>query len=183
MKRTRTLSLVLMSASALSLTACDEPKEDVAVYESVEQCVRDGLHQEFCEQNYAAAVQEHLKAAPRYRSEEDCAADFGQDGCREYSTTGGSSLFLPLMAGYMMGNLTSGFGRNSSQPLYRSRDDGSAFRTADNARVGATTGRTQVARSVAAPPPARTTTSRRGGFGASATRYSGTSGFRSSFGG
>lgn len=182
MKRTRTLSLALMGAGAVTLTACDEPKTDVVLYQSVDQCARDGVSPDVCQQSYRDAVSAHLNAAPRYASDADCASDFGLDGCRAYSSSGGSSLFLPLMAGYMMGNTVGGSSRYKGQPLYRSRGD-RQYRTAGNVPVGSVLGRAQVARSVAAPPLRRIGISQRGGFGASAARHTRSSGGGFSFGG
>ena len=171
MKRTRTLSLVMMSTSALFLTACDEPQTEVTVYETLEQCVADGLDAEFCQKTYNLAQQEHLRAAPRYRSAQECATDFGPEQCQEHRTSSGSSIFMPLMMGYMMSRMMGGGGGFMGQPLYRSRDDRSTYRTADNRPVARSNGPVQVARSIADAPPSRSNTVKRGGFGSQAKRY------------
>ena len=85
---------------------------------------------------------------------------------------------MPLMAGYMMGSMLSGGRRGAGQPLYKSANDRSTFRTGDNKAVAKTTGRTQVARSTTQRASAKTRTVSRGGFGAGAR-----SPMRRSFGG
>ena len=84
----------------------------------------------------------------------------------------GGSVFMPLMAGFMMGQMMGG--RAYTQPLYRSRDDSKNFRTANNRSVGAAVGRTQVSERAAARPAQKLYTQQRGGFGARAR----TTGFR-----
>ncbi len=73
---------------------------------------------------------------------------------------------MPLMMGYMMGRMMgSGV---AAQPLYRSSDDRTNYRTADNRKVGPAKGFTTVARSATRTPSVKTSTVSRGGFGASA---------------
>jgi uncharacterized protein YgiB involved in biofilm formation len=101
----------------------------------------------------------------------DCEADFGVGKCEQapYRTNTGSSVFMPLLVGYMMGR-TLGYG---GQPLYRSKDDPGRFRTADNRAIPGRTGQVKVPAAAAKPPTSKLHTSSRGGFGASARSYSG----------
>ena len=176
MKRRNTLSVgLMMGASLLVLNACGEPQVEVSVYESVEQCKRESLGDpDKCESNFNEAKAQHAAVAPKYATKEDCAADFGAEKCEKapYQTSSGGSVFMPLMAGYMMGSLLrggrSGFG---SQPLYRSASSPGTFRTADNKSAGSATGRTQVAKSATSRPSVKSTTMRRGGFGSSGRRF------------
>jgi uncharacterized protein YgiB involved in biofilm formation len=76
-----------------------------------------------------------------------------------------------MMAGYMMGSF---MGRRSSvfsQPLYRSARDPKTYRTANNRAAGTATGRTLIARSATSRPSVKSSTIRRGGFGASGRRF------------
>jgi uncharacterized protein YgiB involved in biofilm formation len=176
MKRRNMLSVgLVMGASLLVLSACGEPQVEVSVYESVEQCKRESLGDtDKCESNFNEAKAQHAAVAPKYATKEDCAADFGAEKCEKapYQTSSGGSVFMPLMAGYMMGSLLrggrSGFG---SQPLYRSASSPGTFRTADNKSAGSATGRTQVAKSATSRPSVKSTTMRRGGFGSSGRRF------------
>ena len=172
MKRSRSLKLALMGASALTLAACDN-QQDAAIFESVEQCVRhDGFGMEDCQANMKKAEAEHIRVAPKYTSAADCEADFGADQCETapQRTQSGGSVFMPLMMGYMMGNMLSGRSRVASQPLYRSKDDPKNFRTGDNKKVSGKTGISKVGSQVARAPSTKTSTIRRGGFGSTARR-------------
>ena len=175
MKRSRSLKLALMSAGVLTLTACDST-EDVAIFETLEQCVnQDGFSREACESNMQSAKQEHVRVAPKYTSAADCEADFGPDQCETapQKTTSGGSVFMPLMMGYMIGNLLAGPSRVATQPLYRSKDNPGNFRTADNRKVSGKTGLSKAPASATKPPAAKTRTVRRNGFGATAARSAG----------
>jgi uncharacterized protein YgiB involved in biofilm formation len=183
MKRSRSLTLALMSATAMTLAACDNP-EEVAIFENAQQCAtQEGFDIKACEANMKLAQEEHIRVAPKYTSVADCEADFGAGQCEDapQKTTSGSSVFMPLMMGYMMGNMMAGRTSNAAtQPLYRSKDDPSNFRTGDNQKVSGKTGISKVPGQIAQAPSTKTSTIRRGGFGSSARAMGG--GFRS-FGG
>ena len=168
MKRSRSIALVLMGAGTVALTACEEPKVDVSLFQDVEQCVdQPGASRAACEEAFQASEAQHAAVAPKYTDREACEADFGAEQCEPapQEAQGGGSIFMPLMMGYMMGSMMSGRGGVAPQPLYRSADDPKTFRTADNRSVGATTGRATVSRAAAAPPTAKSYTVSRGGFG------------------
>ena len=183
MKRSRTLTLALMSATALTLAACDNP-EEVGIFETVEQCAtQEGFNIEACEANMKQAQVEHVRVAPKYTSAADCEADFGAEQCETapQKTSSGGSVFMPLMIVYMMCNMMSGLSGAATQPLYRSTDDSKNFRTGDNQKVSGKTGVSKVPGQVARAPSTKTSTIKRGGFGSSARASSG--GIRRSFGG
>lgn len=175
MKRWNSISVVvMMGVSAIALSACEEPMVEAAVFDSVEQCIKDpGVPRGECEKNYKDARTQHAAVAPKYSSESDCQADFGVGKCEQapYRTSSGGSVFMPLMMGYMMGSFIGGRRTMMSQPLYRSADNPKSFRTADNRNVGSTTGRTRVASSATRRPSFKSSTLSRGGFGASGRRF------------
>jgi len=175
MKRRNSIrGALLVGVSVIALSACEEAKVDALVFDSLEQCVADpSMTRARCEKTYKEARSQHAAVAPKYSSQADCQADFGVGRCEQapYRTSSGGSIFMPLMMGYMMGSLIGGRGSIVSQPLYRSAKNPKAFRTADNRAVASTTGRTQVARSAARRPSFKSSTIRRGGFGASARRF------------
>jgi uncharacterized protein YgiB involved in biofilm formation len=178
MKRSKSVKLVAMGTGLLLVAACEETKVDTAMFESVQQCKGLGFTEQECVANYEAAQKMHVDVAPKYTSRTDCEADFGAEKCQvaPQKTTTGGSVFMPLMAGYMMGSMLSGGAR--TQPLYRSRDDRTNFRTADNRKVGSTVGRAQISKSATKAPSVKTRTVSRGGFGSAARATS-----RRSFGG
>lgn len=123
MKRSRSVRLVLLgSASALSLAACDEAKDPLAegsFFRDPVECARN-LDRATCEQAYADARGEHLRTAPAFATREACEAKFGTANCgwqetnaspdqiqepRQGAAPSGGGWFMPLMMGYMMGNL------------------------------------------------------------------------------
>lgn len=170
MKRSKHLKLALMGASALTLVACDNAKE-VGVFETVDQCTaEEGFNIQSCEASLALARAKHVNVAPKYTSAADCEADFGAANCETapQQTQSGGSVFMPMMMGYMVGSMLGGNSRASTQPLYRSKNDPTNFRTGDNSKVAGKTGLTKVAASVARAPSTKTSTIRRGGFGAGA---------------
>lgn len=175
MKRSRSLKLALMSASVLTLAACDT-QEEVGIFKSVDQCINEaGFDQAYCEAQMNTAQEEHVRVAPKYASAEDCEADFGAEQCQvaPQRTESGGSVFMPLMMGYMMGSMLANNSRVSTQPLYRSKDNPSNFRTADNKQVTGKTGVSKVPGSVTKAPTTKTSTMRRNGFGAGAQAAAG----------
>ena len=165
---------LMMSVSLIALTACDEPKVDASIYESVVQCKRGPLASaDECESNFKEARAQHAAVAPKYATKEECVADFGADKCEKapYRTSGGGSVFMPLMMGYMMGSFTGGRRSMMAQPLYRSAKSPNMFRTADNRSAGSSTGQTKVAKSATSRPSFKTRTQSRGGFGSSGRRF------------
>ena len=119
MKRSRSLKLALMGASALTLSACEEAPQDVAIFKDVLQCENEvGFDRDACIANFEQAKQEHVRVAPKYTSAEDCEADFGAAQCETapQKTQSGGSVFMPLMMGYMMGSMLSNGSRAATQP-------------------------------------------------------------------
>ena len=169
---TKTAIIALVAAFIIYLLVAGggEDEEQVLAYDSVEACIASGEHEEtVCRDEFAKAQKLHADVAPRYNRSSDCYSDFGRDRCYQHNS-GGSSLWLPFMVGYMLAPR----GRSSfvsSQPLYRTTSDPNGYRTANNARLGSVSanGRTSVAKSQATRPAARTRTVARGGFGARAT--------------
>jgi len=99
-----------------------------------------------------------------------------------------SGFFMPMMMGFMAGQMLNRGGMASApqqqtanasrspvanQPLYKSRDDRSTFRTATNTAVASQPGTTSIRPSAVQPKPAAM--ARRGGFGAQAAKRSSSS--------
>ena len=178
MKGTNTFTIALLGTTALILVACGDAKEDVLAYDSVQACVNAGQQDEaVCEAGFAKAEKLHNEVAPRYDVASQCYSDFGYDRCYQYRPSGGSSVWLPFMVGYMLAP-RGGRGIISTQPLYRPSANPNRYYTAGNGQVGTVSadGRTQVARSQVSQPSVRTRTVARGVFGARATRGYGAGG-------
>lgn len=173
MKRSKTIALATMGVSALALTACSEAQTEALVYTTVEECLAAGdLTKSQCEAAYRTAESQHAEVAPKYANKADCETDFGAGACETapYRTTNNSSVWMPLMMGYMMGRMMSP-GAVHTQPLYRAKDDPKSFRTGDNRKVAARTGAVQVPKSTTRAPSRKLYTTARGGFGASGRSF------------
>jgi len=150
------------------------------------------LGSESCEASFAEAQKKHVETAPRFASRESCEAQFGAGNCGPapgaagqqaaagqstpgqatpgQSTPGqpgqqaqsGGGFFMPLMFGYMLGNMMNRGA--TAQPLYRDSRNTvySGGRSLGTVRAGAG------ARSGTIASP----TTQRGGFGASGRSFS-----------
>lgn len=116
MKQTKQVRLVMIGSvsavSMLTLAACkdDSPRDGQAIYESVQQCIAAGVSD--CENRFSSALGSHIATGPRYGSEEACASG-GHERCTQVGTGTGTSVWLPAMVGFMVGNAISG-----SRPVY-----------------------------------------------------------------
>ena len=168
--------------ASFSLAGCSSDSEEAAVYRSVEDCKDSNPGQaEACQIAYENAEKEAERTAPKYSSQRDCEDEFGYDRCRRHSSSG---VFMPMMAGYMIGSMLNG-GRYSYNPMFTSysrhspyygnwvgaggRDYGSRYNSSVRARSGDFQKK-----------PTVTKTMSRGGFGSRAAAASSWSGSRSS---
>src|SRR5690606_21642097 len=138
------------------------------------------VNSESCVSEYQTAQVMHPQVAPKYLTKQECETDFGSGQCETapQQTTSGGSLFMPMMMGYMMGSMMNRGAANfqqpaagaasaasgvASQPLYKSRDDRSTFRTATNTPVAKGIGPITLRPSQVKPQAGQVV--RRGGFG------------------
>ncbi|MEC8623029.1 MAG: DUF1190 domain-containing protein [Pseudomonadota bacterium] len=164
----------VIASGVLVLTACEEAKIDGAVYESLGQCVADiNMTRSECEKNFTLAKKQHATVAPKFESASQCEAEFGANKCEKSGqlSSNGTSMFMPMMMGYMMGSMMSGRGYGFAQPLYKTRRDPGTFRTADNRSAGTRTGQTKLSKSAASRPTPKMSRRSRGGFGSTARRF------------
>lgn len=179
-KRARATRLVLLGSAAFGLAACQEEQVEATVFPSVEECralaelPENEFTAEDCAQGFEEAQAIHAESAPRYEDQALCEEQHGGE-CVAEQRPGGGSIFLPLLAGYMIGNMLGGRGM-AAQPLYRT--GGGRYATPSGATsLSGLRGTTQVRPgSFAANPSTRTaapltrsTVNSRGGFGASRT--------------
>lgn len=176
--RPRGARMALLGAAAFGVAACQEDGVEATAFPDEAACVEatadegpDG--RAACEAAFAAAEAEHRRSAPRYEDQALCEEEHGGTCVAEERE--GGSVFLPVMAGYMMGRvLGGGSARTLAQPLYQTRDGALATATGA-ARFGAA-GAAQTVRetSFRAPPATagvdpmtRATVRSTGGFGRS----------------
>ncbi|EPN9527909.1 DUF1190 family protein [Cronobacter malonaticus] len=170
--------------AAFMLAGCEKSDETVQLYQNADDCsaANPGKSAE-CTTAYNNALKEAERTAPKYATREDCVAEFGEDQCQQVNNTNTSqatqqtgSMWMPLMAGYMMGRLMGGGMGFAQQPLFSSRNPASPaygkYTDASGRNYGAAQpGRTMtVPKSAMAPKPATTSTITRGGFGDSVAR-------------
>lgn len=201
MKRTRKIDLSAMRkqhdlpkvrllpvaiAAILAVPGCsDGPQQQAYIFKSTAECKAQMPDApEVCEQAYAEAQSEAKRTSPRYNSLRNCESEFGQNQCRSYSQ-GGSSWFIPAIAGFMIGNYA---GRRSYQPVYTGFGNMyGGWYGADGVRYGSTSrSRVQVPERAFKAKPSVTRTISRGGFGSSVVAKSWSSSSsrgRSSWGG
>ncbi|ELY5801313.1 DUF1190 family protein [Cronobacter sakazakii] len=170
--------------AAFMLAGCEKSDETVQLYQNADDCsaANPGKSAE-CTTAYNNALKEAERTAPKYATREDCVAEFGEDQCKQVNNTNTSqatqqtgSMWMPLMAGYMMGRLMGGGMGFAQQSLFSSRNPASPaygkYTDASGRNYGAAQpGRTMtVPKSAMAPKPATTSTITRGGFGDSVAK-------------
>ena len=194
-KRSKTARLIMMApAAGMILAGCGEKPVEVQVFNSPDECAAYYNPPAECKAAFAEAQALHPKVAPRYATKQECEADFGNGQCEtapllaantseqpQQQSQQSSGFFMPMMMGFMAGQMLNrgGMATNPNQqtanasrspvpnqPLYKSRDDRSTFRTASNTAVANQSGPTSIRPSAVQPKPAAM--ARRGGFGAQA---------------
>ncbi|NIG97954.1 MAG: DUF1190 family protein [Serratia symbiotica] len=178
--------LALAISAVFMLTGCEKSDETVAMYQNTDDCSRSNPSmREQCTTTYHKALKEAEKTAPKYATRGDCVAEFGDAQCTQAPVQAGmatgsessGSVWMPLMAGYMMGRMMGGTGF-AQQPLFTSQNAASPangkFVDATGKSYGAATagGRTTtVPKTAMARKPAVTHTITRGGFGETAAKH------------
>jgi len=183
MRRSKSIRLVLLGATAVTLGACgDDDLAQGEYFTDEAQCSRTVGATE-CAAALTAARQRHMTTAPQFASVQECEQQYGAGNCEMMQqaaatppaqssptspppppTTGSSGssgprfFFLPAMSGFTY-NRGAAPGAMAS-PIYRDRA-GHAF-----------TGRTQVGQ-FSPTGGFQGMTSRRGGFGSSSYRSTG----------
>ena len=118
MKKSRSVRLVLMGGASLALAACgdDGVPQDGRFFATAEECAVTRNDAE-CKSAKAESERIHAAEAPRFTRKQECEAEFGAGNCETREASGAGSYFMPIMAGYMLGNLLGG--NRFNQPVYR----------------------------------------------------------------
>ncbi|MEZ5856834.1 MAG: DUF1190 domain-containing protein [Hyphomicrobiaceae bacterium] len=180
MKRSRYVALVGMGASAVLLTACEDPNEMLAAkaYDSVSACVTDGNDQATCSNAFYAAQDSYNTNYPRYESQYDCEDNAGIGKCEPDYPNARNHAWRPMMTGFLMGAAMNS--RVKPQPLVSNEKSESrrstvggvfivsrGFNTSVPARAAKPATSSQIAKAHAVA-----STKARGGFGSTASRVS-----------
>jgi uncharacterized protein YgiB involved in biofilm formation len=174
MKKSRSIRLVLLGSASLALAACGDegPPQDAKFFSNVQECSAV-YNDTSCREAETQARKSLAEEAPRYSRKEECEAEFGAGNCETKQSAGGGSFFMPLLMGYMMGNMLSG--NRFSQPVYRGPNNSAVMPSGGKLfNVGSFAGTGTNA--TAFRPAAQATQVARGGFGSTATAYRSTSG-------
>ncbi|PHQ67038.1 MAG: hypothetical protein COB97_10960, partial [Paracoccus sp.] len=134
-KRSSTVALTILGAASFALAGCKEEQVDAQAFPDLASCqaaATDGglFTADQCQQAFADAETLHVEAAPRYESLAVCEEQHGEGNCgseAEQVQNGGSgSIFMPLLAGYLIGSMLgrAGGGMAASQPMYRNASGG-----------------------------------------------------------
>jgi uncharacterized protein YgiB involved in biofilm formation len=175
MKTSQSIRLVLLGTASVALTACgdDGPPKDARFFPTVKEC--SAVYGDAsCEDAKTAAEKKQAAEAPRFTRKEQCEAEFGAGNCETRQAAGGGSYFMPLLMGYMIGNVMGG--SRFAQPVYRGPDNTAVM---PNRGRLFNVGRFDSAGAGARPafrPAMQIAEVGRGGFGSTARRYGSTSG-------
>lgn len=184
----RQIAPVALAVTAVFMLAgCEKADETVHFYQNADDCssANPGKSAQ-CNATYQNALQEAVRSAPKYSSQTDCIAEFGAGQCQQVSeqTAGtghqpqnsSAGIWMPLMAGYMMGSLLGNGMAYAQQPMYTSQNPASPaygkYADASGKSYGtAVSGRkVNVPKGALSPKAATTTTITRGGFGDSVAK-------------
>lgn len=178
-KRSAHVSLALLGAAAFGLSACREEGVETLVVRDIASCMDlGGYTQAECEAADAEAQAQNRETAPRYDALAVCEEQHGVGACEQEVTTtgqGGGSIFLPILAGYMMGRMLSGGGL-ASKPLYptaggqvATADGRTAFNKVGGKGVVSPAGFQAAPNTRQMAPMSKAQVDQRGGFGAART--------------
>lgn len=193
-KRSRTVALFLVGAAAFALAGCIEEDVDASAFPDLKSCkdaanAGGAFSSRECDSAFAAAQQLQVETAPRYDSLEVCEAEHGEGSCGDDAqvtgNAGGGGIFMPLLAGYLMGSMMARGATASPavQPLYKTAD-GRFTNATGSSTYQSNAGTGKLAASQFAKPPAtigkspmtKATVAARGGFGGAGTGRTSTGG-------
>ena len=179
--RSRSVALCILGAGAFALAGCEEEKVDAQAYPDLQSCTQAAdqgglLSAGECETAFAEAEALHEESAPRYDSLAVCEAQHGEGACgseQQVADGGSGSIFMPLLAGYLIGNMLGGRGgMASAQPLYKT-PDGRFSNAAGTSVYSGNSGKAKLnpssfarpATTLGKAPMSRATAASRGGLG------------------
>lgn len=191
-KRSKTVALAIVGAASFALAGCKEEQVDAQAFPDLQSCLdavgpTSLFSAQDCETAFDETLALHAETAPRYDSLQVCEEQYGEGNCgSEAQATGGGSgsIFMPLIAGYLIGNMLGGGRGLGAQPMYRTADgrfttpSGNATYTNNSGKAKLNAGAFAKAPVTAGKPPmTKATAVSRGGFGSSSTRSGGFGGF------
>lgn len=193
-KRSRKVALVILGAAAFALAGCRDEEVDASAFPDLKSCTDaatagGAFSSQDCTTALAAAQQLQAETAPRYDSLEVCEEQHGVGACGDEAqvtgTSGGGGIFMPLLAGYLIGSMMSrGVAATPAvQPLYKTSDGrftnatgSSTYQTNNGTGKLSATQFAKAPTTVGKAPMTKATVVSRGGFGGAATGRTSTGG-------
>ncbi len=193
-KRSRTVALFILGATAFALAGCKEEDVTAAAFPDLKSCTDaanavGAFSTADCTIAFAEAQKLQAETAPRYDSLQVCEAQHGVGACGDEAqvtgTSGGGGIFMPLLAGYLIGNMMSrgAAGSPAVQPLYKTSDgkftNATGSSTYQSNKGTGTLAASQFAKApttIGKAPMTKATVAARGGFGGAATNRTSTGG-------
>jgi uncharacterized protein YgiB involved in biofilm formation len=152
MKKSQFIHLALLGTGLIVLQGCDDKEK---AFKDEQECLKTNSAEK-CRQAFNQSQAMHAASAPKFMSREDCEKQFGVGKCTgtppDSREASGGGMFMPMMAGFMMGKMMGG-GHVASG--YRHEDD----RRGSRAGAAGYLGRPSAS-------------AKRGGFGGSASYFS-----------
>lgn len=123
MKRSKSLSLLLMGSLAIGTTGCgrDKNEESLHAFASVKECMASEL---FTRSECLDMERSAREESPKFSSLEECEAEYGTGACSSptsnQSYVHGGGIWMPMMMGFMAGRMMGNTGMmRGSQGLYK----------------------------------------------------------------
>lgn len=177
MKRSKSIKLMVMATTTVTLAGCsDEPNLDGKVFVSERECIADNfMSDELCKEAIETGKTLHKTTGPRYDTLQLCSEQHGNAACL-YNSDAGSSFYAPSPSGYFLAGTLAGAAANSLfsnnvRPIYPSRGRKGYYTSGGYyvGNYGGTSWRTYDDAVKTTPKPAkvqtRTSVASRGGFG------------------
>lgn len=183
MKKSRSIRLVLLGGATMMLAACgedDQVPKDAKFFSDVKDCA--AIYSEAtCLDAKTQSEKDYLAQAPRFSRKEECEKEFGAGNCETPQATstassGGTGFFMPMMMGYMLGNMMGGNNNRFNAPVYRGVDNSAVMpRNGKFLNVGSFAG-AGAGSATGFRPAAQVASVSRSGFGSTAASYRSSSG-------
>lgn len=166
--------VTLTVSAVFALAGCEKSDKNVSLYmNSSNDCTKASIFlNEQCATTHIhdSAQQKTVKTAPKYTSHADCVATLNEGQCTQVLAQAGlpaesknnGDMWMPLMAGYMMGRMMGGGGYAQQQPLFSSNATNSPV---SGQFIDAGGKSMTIPKTTLAPKSETTRTITRGGFG------------------
>jgi uncharacterized protein YgiB involved in biofilm formation len=124
MKRSRTVSLLVMGLTPLFIGGCDGTKKSQQEFTSLDACEQAGVPMSVCQGAYSKAQADASRLSPHYSSEAACGGDYEQITCDEIDNENGSAYWRPDMYAFLVARVIRD-GQTSyypAGPIFRKKD-------------------------------------------------------------